>query len=92
MLNVGFMKKIYKLRNMGGGGYSVGLLVQYQALQHKYRSISPPPQSLFPIKYRQYGLLLVSFEPVALLGGNTAFPWPPLDSRPKCRIKKIPRF
>ena len=76
---------------MVGGGYSV--LVNYQALQLKYRSISPPPQSLFSIKYRQYGLLLVSFiEPAALLGGNTAFPSPPLDSRPKCRIKKIPRF
>ena len=76
---------------MGGGGYSV--LVNYQALQIKYSSISPPPQSLFSIKYRQYGLLLVSFiELVALLGGNTAFPSPPLASRPKCRIQKIPRF
>ena len=76
---------------MGGGGYSV--LVNYQALQLKYRSISPPPQSFFSIKYRRYELLLVSFiEPVALLGGNTAFPSPPLASRPKCRIKKIPRF
>ena len=76
---------------MGGGDYSV--LVNYQALQLKYRSISPPPQSLFSIKYRRCGLLLVSFiEPVALLRGNTAFPSPPLDSRPKCRIKKIPRF
>ena len=76
---------------MGGGGYSV--LVYYRALLLKYRTISPPPQSLFSIKYRRYGLLLVSFiEPVALLGGNTAFPSPPLDSRPKCRIKKIPRF
>ena len=62
---------------MGGGGYSV--LVHYQALQLKYRSISPPPQSLLSIKYRRYGLLLVSFiEPVALLGGNKAFPSPPL--------------
>ena len=76
---------------MGGGGNSV--LVNYQALQLKYRSISPPPQSLFSITYRRYGLLLVSFiEPVALLVGNTAFSSPPLDSRPKCRIKKIPRF
>ena len=71
---------------MGGGGYSV--LVNYQALRLKYRSISPPPQSFFSIKYRQYGLLLQSFiEPVALLGGNTAFPSPPLASRPKYRIK-----
>ena len=76
---------------MGEGGYSV--LVNYQVLQLKYRSISSPPQSFFSIKYRRYGLLLVSFiEPVALLGGNTAFPLPPLVSRPKCRIKKIPRF
>ena len=76
---------------MGGGGYSV--LVNYQALRLKYRSISPPPQSFFSIKYRQYGLLLRSFiEPVALLGGNTAFPLPPLASRPKYRIKKIPHF
>ena len=75
MLNVGFMKKIYKLRNMGGGGYSV--LVNYQALQLKYRSISPPPQSLFSIKYRRYGLLLVSFiEPVALQGGIQPLPRP----------------
>ena len=75
MLNVGFMKKIYKLRNMGGGGYSV--LVNHQALRLKYRSISPPPQSFFSIKYRQCGLLHVSFiEPVALLGGNTAFSTP----------------
>ena len=75
MLNVGFTKKYYKLRNMGGGGYSV--LVNYQALLLKYRSISPPPQSLFSIKYRRYGLLLANFiEPVALLGGNTAFPSP----------------
>ena len=51
--------------------------------------ISSPPQSFFSIKYRRYGLLLVSFiEPVALLGGNTAFLSPPLVSRPKCRIKK----
>ena len=72
---------MYKLRNTGGGGYSV--LVNYQALLLKYRSISPPPQSFFSIKYRRYGLLLVSFiEPIALLGGNTAFPSPPLASRP----------
>ena len=76
---------------MGGGGYSV--LVNYQALQLKYRSFSSPPQSFFSIKYRRYGLLFVSFiEPVALLGGNTTFPSPPLVSRLKCRIKKIPRF
>ena len=76
---------------MGGGGYSV--LVNYQALQLNYRYISSSPQSFFSIKYRRYGLLLVSFiEPVALLGGNTALPSPPLASRPKCRIKKIPRF
>ena len=76
---------------MRGVGYSV--LVNYQALQLKYRSISSPPQSLFSIKYRQYGLLLVSFiEPVALLGENAAFSSPPLASRPKCRIQKIPRF
>ena len=75
---------------MGGGGYSV--LVNYQALQLKYRSISPSPKSLFSIKYRRYGLLVSFIEPVALLGGNTAFPSPPLDSRPKCKIKKIPRF
>ena len=78
---------------MGGGGYSV--LVNYQALRLKYRSISPPPQSFFSIKYRRYGLLFVSFiEPVALLGGNTAlcFPSPPLASRSKCRIRKIPCF
>ena len=76
---------------MGGGGCSV--LVNYQALRLKYRSISPPPQSFFSIKYRGYGLLLVSFiEPVALLGGNTAFLSPPLASRPKCRIKELPRF
>ena len=30
---------------MGGGGYSV--LVNYQALQLKYRSISPPPNHFF---------------------------------------------
>ena len=60
---------------MGGGGYSV--LVNYQALRLKHRSISPPPQSFFSIKYRRYGLLLASFiEAVALLGGNTAFPSP----------------
>ena len=76
---------------MGGSGYSI--LVNYEALQLKYRSISPPPQPFFYIKYRRYGLLLVSFiESEALLGGNTAFPLPPLVSRPKCRIKKIPRF
>ena len=64
---------------MGGGDYSV--LVNYQALQLKYRSISPPPQSFFSIKYRRYGLLLASFiEPVALVGGNTALPSPPLAS------------
>ena len=58
---------------MGGGGYSV--LVNYQSLRLKYRSISPPTQSFFSIKYRRYGLLLTSFiEPVALLGGNKAFP------------------
>ena len=73
---------------MGGGGYSV--LVNYQVLQLKYRSFSSPTQSFFYTKYRRYGLLLVSFiEPVALLGGNTAFLSPPLVSRPKCRIKKI---
>ena len=88
MLNVGFMKKYYK---MGGGGYSVS--VNYHALQLKYRSISPPPKLLFSIKYTRYGLLHVSFiEPLALLEGNTAFSSPPLGSRPKCRIKKIPRF
>ena len=39
--------------------------------------ISSPPQSFFFIKYRRYGLLLVSFiKPVALQGGNTAFPSP----------------
>ena len=71
---------------MGEGGYSV--LVDFQAFQLKYRSISPPPQSLFSTKYRRCGLLLVSFiEPVALLEGNTIFPSPPLASRPKCRIK-----
>ena len=76
---------------MGGGGYSV--LVNHQAFQLKYRSITPLPQSFFFIKYRRKGLLLVSFiEPVALLGGNTAFSSLPLASRPKCRIKKIPRF
>ena len=91
MLNVGFMKKYISSGIWEEGGYSV--LVNYQALQLKYRSISPPPQSLFYIKYRRYGLLLVSFiEPVALLQGNTIFPSPPLASRPKCRIKKIPRF
>ena len=37
---------------MGGGGYSV--LVNYQALQLKYRSISLPPPSLFSIIYRRY--------------------------------------
>ena len=68
---------------MGGGGYLV--LVNYQALQLEYRSINPPPQSLFSIKYRRYGLLLVSFiEPVDLLGGNTAFFSPPLAGWPKC--------
>ena len=76
---------------MEGGGYSV--LVNYQVLQIQYRSISPPPQSSFSIKYRRYGLLLVSFiEPVALLEENTAFLSPPLASRSKCGIKKIPRF
>ena len=76
---------------MGGGGYSV--LVNYQALQLKYLSFSSPTQSFFSIKYMRYGLFLVSFtEPVALLGWNTAFPSPPLVSRPKCRIKKTPRF
>ena len=71
---------------MGGGGYSV--LVNYQALQLKYRSINPPPQSLLSIKYRRYGLLLVSFiEPVALLGGEYSLSLAPIGSRPKCRIK-----
>ena len=75
---------------MGGGGYSI--LVNYQALQLKYRSISPL-QSLFSIKYKRYGLLLVSFvEPVAMQGGNTVFPSPQLASRTKCRTKKIPNF
>ena len=91
MQNIGFMKKYIS------SGMWEGVAIQYylitKALQLKYRSISPLPQSLFSIKYRRYGLLLVSFiKPVALLGGNTTFPSPPLASRPKCRIKKIPRF
>ena len=66
---------------MGGGGYS-SVLVNYQALQLKYCSFNSPPQSFFSIKYRRYGLLLVSFiEPVALLGGNTAFPSPQVRSQ-----------
>ena len=71
-----FQEKIYKLWNMGGGSFSV--LVNYQALQLKYRSISPPPlQSFFSIKYRRYGLLPVSFiEAVALLGGILPFARP----------------
>ena len=59
---------------MEGGGYSV--LVNYQALQLKYRSTSSTPQPFFSVKCRRYGFLLVSFiELVALLGGNT-FPRP----------------
>ena len=92
MLNVGFMKK-YISSGVWEGVAIISIIVNSQALQLKYRSISPLPLSFFAIKCRRYGLLRVSFiEPVALLGGNTAFPSPPFASRPKCRIKKIPRF
>ena len=66
--------------------------VNYQALRLKYRFISPPPQSFFSIKYRRYGLLLVSFiELVALLGGLQPFP-SPIGQPAKMQNKENPRF
>ena len=76
---------------MGGGGYSV--LVNYQTLQLKYRSISPPPQSFFSIKYRQYGLLLVSFiEHVVLLGGEYSLSLAPIGLPAKMQNKENTTF
>ena len=62
MLIIGFIKKInkYKLRNREeGGGNSV--LVDYQSLRLKYRSIYPPTNYFSLINIHELWLLFVRF-------------------------------